>query len=287
MTITKPAYSTENKEVSPWRNRLNELWQQVGLRLINLLANSGDYRLETYDYGTGDREKLDWYIHDETVPTVIFFYGGNWRSGRRQDYRFVADTLCRMGVNVMVPDFPLYPDHRFDSILAGVVKATNWFLAHLLPAGQVIVMGHSSGAQKAALLALDVNLLESPERIVAMIGIAGPYDFYPFTEDDHWDLFGPEEHYPRSQPVNYVRGDAPVLYLLHGRDDMRVRRGHSKSLMEKQRAAGGTAEREVYDGMGHVDAVVSFSRIHRRNSKLVRDIQSFVNTLKHSSKHSL
>ena len=40
--------------------------------------------------------------------------------------------------------------------------------------------------------------------------------------------------------VNFVRGDAPELYLLHGADDTRVRRGHSKSLMEKQVEAGGS-----------------------------------------------
>ncbi len=263
----------------PLRNRLTDLWQRFGLRFINLISMTGGYKVETHAYGRGERERLDWYIRDKAVPTVIFIYGGNWRSGRRQDYRFVADTLCQMNVNVMIPDFPLYPDHRFESILDGVVKATNHFLTHVYPEGRVILMGHSSGAQKAALLALDQHLLESPERIVAMIGLAGPYDFYPFTEDDHWDLFGPEEHYPRSQPVNFVRADAPKLYLLHGAEDRRVRRGHSKSLMEKQQAAGGEAGREVYEGMGHVDAVLSFSRIHRRNSRLIRDIQSFIESL--------
>ena len=109
--------------------------------------------------------------------------------------------------------------------------------------------------------------------------LSGPYDFFPFTEDDHWDLFGPAELYPCSQPVNFVQADAPPLYLLHGREDTRVRRGHSKSLMEKQVAAGGVASREVYDGMGHIDAVVSFSRIHRRNSPLIRDIHSYINNL--------
>jgi hypothetical protein len=48
--------------------------------------------------------------------------------------------------------------------------------------------------------------------------------------------------------------------------------------MEKQVEAGGRAHREVYQGMGHADAVVSFSRIHRRKSPLVRDIQTFISS---------
>jgi len=46
--------------------------------------------------------------------------------------------------------------------------------------------------------------------------------------------------------------------------------------MEKQQAVGGVAIREVYNRMGHIDAVVSFSRMHRRNSQLIRDIHSFI-----------
>ena len=107
------------------------------------------------------------------------------------------------------------------------------------------------------------------------MGLAGPYDFYPFTEDSHWDLFAPEASYRQSQPVNYVRRDAPPLYLLHGEDDRRVRRGHSKSLMEKQQAAGGVASREVYPDMSHVGILLSFSRLHRRRSRVVADVEKF------------
>lgn len=258
---------------------VNSFLQASGQRLINLLARSGGYHIETHAYGAGHRQSLDWYVVDTSLPTVIFFYGGNWRWGKRQDYRFVADTMSQMNVNVMIPDFPLYPEHRFAEILAGAVQATDFFMNEVATETPVLLMGHSSGAQMASLLTLDHTLLESPERIMAMIGLSGPYDFFPFTEDDHWDLFGPAELYPCSQPVNFVQADAPPLYLLHGREDTRVRRGHSKSLMEKQVAAGGVASREVYDGMGHIDAVVSFSRIHRRNSPLIRDIHSYINNL--------
>lgn len=254
---------------------LKDAWQAFGLRVINLMARQGVAPVEIH-FGEHDRESLDWYAVDKRAPTVVFIYGGNWRSGRKEDYRFVADTLAGMGCNVAVPDFPLYPHARFNDILAGVTRAVEHVLSEIDATGPIILMGHSSGAQMAALLALNPALLQSRDRIAAMIGLSGPYDFFPFTEDDHWDLFAPEDHYPASQPVNYVRADAPELYLLHGENDTRVRRGHSKSLMEKQQAAGGQASREVYPGMGHVDAVVSFSRIHRRNNPLIRDIQRFI-----------
>ena len=251
-------------------------YQSAGLAVLNALARLGHYQYQEIHFGSATTQRIDWYQVDEKAPTVIFYYGGNWRSYRKEDYRFVADTLCSMGVNVAIPDFFKYPEHRFSAILDSVVSATNHLMDQVCPEGPVIMMGHSSGAQMAALVTLNAALLDTPERITAMVGLSGPYDFYPFTDEDHWDLFGPEDHYRLSQPVNFVRADAPELYLLHGKHDTRVRRGHSKSLMEKQVAAGGRARREVYEGMGHADAVVSFSRIHRRNSPLVRDKQSFI-----------
>lgn len=257
---------------------LSSAWQTFGLFVINMVARQSPVQPRVISYGTGERERMDWYELNPAAPTVIFIYGGNWRSGKRREFRFVADTLMGMGCNVLVPDFPLYPTARFAAILNGAVDGVNHFLDEVHQTGPVILMGHSSGAQMAALMALNTELLNAGHKVEAMIGLSGPYDFYPFSEDDHWDLFSPEDHYPQSQPVNYVRGDAPELYLLHGEDDTRVRRGHSKSLMLKQQEAGGRASREVYPGMGHIDAVVSFSRLHRRNNQLIRDIQSFIQT---------
>jgi acetyl esterase/lipase len=233
---------------------------------------------ERVAYGDEDRHHLDWYRPRDAAPraTVIFFYGGNWRSGRRQDYRFVADTLVTLGCEVVVPDYRLYPHVRFTEILLDARRATEAVLARLPEGRPLVLMGHSAGAQIAALLTLDASLLSANGRIAGFVGLAGPYDFYPFTEDDHWELFGPEEAFPASQPVNFVRPGAAPLYLLHGAEDRRVRRGHSKSLMEKQRAVGGGAEREVYPEMGHVDIVVEFSRFHRRRSAVVRDVGRFI-----------
>jgi hypothetical protein len=46
--------------------------------------------------------------------------------------------------------------------------------------------------------------------------------------------------------------------------------------MEKTSAVGGRARREVYANMGHVDIIVEFSALHRRNSQVVRHIAEFI-----------
>lgn len=255
---------------------ITEIYHRTGLWFINAIAQTVPCEVDRdLAYGPGRRQRLDHYrLPDHAQkPTVIFFYGGNWRSGRKEDYRFVADTLLAAGCNVIVPDYRLYPLVRFGEIRQDATAAFAR-ACELVPDDRpLFVMGHSAGAQLGALLTLDDEANPLRHRITSFIGLAGPYDFYPFTDDDHWDLFGPEAGYAKSQAVNYVRSDAAPLYLLHGEDDRRVRRGHSKSLMEKQRAAGGAANREVYAGLGHVELILAFSRVHRSNSAVVRDIK--------------
>ncbi len=267
---------------APLKQIVSSLYQTAGLKLINRLAATSAGAVTVHRYGTGSRQVYDCYAgagagagSADFRPAVVFIYGGNWQSGHRRDYRFVADTLRGLGYTVYVPDYRLYPEVRFGEIIRDVRDAVDTILTHHGD-GPVFLMGHSAGAQMGALLTLNHELLGRPGNICGFVGLAGPYDFYPFTEDSHWDLFAPEDRYPESQAVNYVNPDAPPLYLLHGRDDNRVRRGHSKSLMEKQLAAGGEARREVYDRMGHVDILLSFTRIHRRRSRVLRDIDTFM-----------
>ena len=259
---------------------LKNLYEKVGLQTLNLLARFGRYQLSQVECRSSGDLKADYYYFAKDAPTVIFFHGGNWRSYNKEDYRFVADTLCSKGVNVLIPDLLKYPEHRFSAILESASIIMDDLVDLLAIKKNIFLMGHSSGAQIAALIALDRKLSNYHARVCGMVGLSGPYDFFPFSDSDHWDLFGPEKLYPASQPINFVNHLAPELYLLHGALDQRVRRGNSKSLMEKQIAAGGRACREVYSNMGHADTVLAFSRLHRRNNRLVRDIQYFINTRK-------
>lgn len=262
---------------------LNNIIQTTGLWLINQLSfNSGYQSKKNIVYGPENRNLLDYYevsSPEPGRPLVLFYHGGDWSSGSKDIYPFVADALCRKGFDVIIPDYRLYPEVRFDSILDDAVKACHWALKEA-DDRPLIIMGHSAGAQLGALVCLnkelDVGGTNKRDLIKGFVGMAGPYDFYPFSDKHHYDLFAPEDDYPKSQPVNYVRPDSPPMYLLHGRDDQRVRRGHSKSLMEKLQSVGAKAEREVYDNMGHVEIIRAFAPFFRSRSPVLFDVASFI-----------
>lgn len=207
---------------------------------------------------------------------MVFFYGGNWSSGARRDYRFVADAFAAFGCDVAIPDYRLYPEVRFDAIQADSVTALETLLAEVPVGRKVFLGGHSAGAQLAVLMGLDASLTPVSDRISGVVGLAGPYDFFPFKESRHADLFGPPPAWPRSQAINYVRHDGPPLLLLHGEDDTRVKVRHSKGLAERLVAAGGLADLRVYPNTGHVDIILSLAALFRRRTQVSRDVAAFL-----------
>ena len=52
--------------------------------------------------------------------------GGGWRSGRRQDYRFIGEALTSRGYVVVVPDYRVYPDVRFPTFVEDGARAMSW-----------------------------------------------------------------------------------------------------------------------------------------------------------------
>ena len=97
--------------------KFEKLYEKVGLFTLNVLADFGRHNVRKIEAEKPGDLQADYYFVNKDAPTVVFFHGGNWRSYKKEDYRFVADTLCSMGVNVLIPDLLKYPEYRFTAIL--------------------------------------------------------------------------------------------------------------------------------------------------------------------------
>src|SRR5262249_52541949 len=82
---------------------------------LNFLArrNAPELAAST-PYGDGERRTLDVYRPrpgraDSAVPVVVFFYGGEWQTGHKEMYLFVAATLAARGYLTIIPDYRVYP----------------------------------------------------------------------------------------------------------------------------------------------------------------------------------
>lgn len=265
---------------------LNALSAGRPLRLLNVLVPPGNVRIaRDLPYGEGKRRALDIYQPPEPGgdrPLAVFFYGGSWKTGAKDEYRFVATALARRGMVVAVPDYRLYPETRFPGFLHDAAEAVAWAEANAGRYGAVphpFLIGHSAGAYIALMLALNPAYLEAAGtdrgRLGGAVGIAGPYDFHPSRFPDIAPIFaGVEEAI--TQPIAYADGESPPLLLLSGSADTTVRPANTLNLATKVAAQGGQVATRLYPNLGHVGILLAFVPLFRRNASVVGDIERFV-----------
>lgn len=166
-------------------------------------------------YGANPRQRLDVYAPKGAVkdaPVLVFFYGGGWSDGRRQDYRFAAQALASRGFVTIVPDYRLYPEVRYPLFLEDGALAVRWARDNAGRFGgdpnRLVLAGHSAGAYNAVELALDRAFLNAagvdPKIVRGVAGLAGPYDFLPLDVDFHQEHLRPVPR-PGGDPAGQSR----------------------------------------------------------------------------------
>lgn len=223
---------------------------------------------------------------DEAKPVIIFVHGGSWASGDPNDYGFIARALVPEGFVVALPGYRLHPTVEFPAMLEDTASAIGWVKANIAAHGgdpeRIILAGHSAGAYNVVMSALDTRWLEreglSGDDIKAVIGLAGPYDFYPFDTDSTIASFGNANDPEATQPINAVRGDAPPMLLIHGEKDTTVRPRNSRVLSEALNAAGAHALHTTVPEWDHARVVMALASPYRSNSAILDAIAGFADT---------
>jgi acetyl esterase/lipase len=235
-------------------------------------------------YGAGPRRMLDVYVprgrSSAARPVIIFFYGGSWSSGDRGGYAFVGRALAARGFVTIVPDYRLVPEVTYPGFVEDGAAAVRWVRAHAADYGgdgeRIVLAGHSAGAYIAAMLALDRRWLGADRAVVrGLVGLAGPYDFAPFTVGASRAAFGAWPRPAETQPVTHTDRSSPPALLLTGAEDTTVRPRNSEALAEALRRAGAAAEVKRYPGVGHIGILTAVARPFRGNAPVVEDVAGF------------
>ena len=219
------------------------------------------------------------------APVVVFFYGGSWKSGKRQWYHWAGQALARRGLVVVIPDYRKWPQVRMGGFMRDAAHAVAWSRAHAGEYGgdadALFLMGHSAGAHIGALLATDDRWLQGvgmqPKQLRGFIGLAGPYDFLPLTDPDFIDMFGPTHTVQlNSQPVHFVTGDEPPMLLMQGTTDKIVWPRNARSLGATLENAGESARVTLYPDIGHFAILFAMSRPLRGKAPVLDDTLAFI-----------
>jgi acetyl esterase/lipase len=259
------------------------------LAVVNTAARFSSYdRSANHAYGTGNRQSLDVYSPKDKgdCPIVIFWYGGSWTSGQRDQYRFVGAALAQAGVVTVVPDYQLYPPAKFPAFVDDGAQAILWVQQHAREFGgnpdRIVLMGHSAGAHEAAFLAYDRERLVkagvNPRGIVGLVGLSGPYALAPDTDVLN-TIFASPYTERDWQPVRFVTAQSPPTFLAHGTADDVVSIKHAEKLRDVLKANGVRVETEFYPDKKHTDTIAGFSIPARHRVPVFEQTVKFVESV--------
>jgi acetyl esterase/lipase len=260
------------------------------MRMLDAVVPDTGYRLVAdIAYGADPRQAFDLYLPEASATAkpalAMFFYGGSWKSGRRQDYRFVGQALASRGIAVAIADYRTYPQVQFPAFMEDAAAAAAKLVAvaerHGVDGDRVFLIGHSAGAHMAALLALDERYLAGQgletSRIAGVVGLAGPYSFDPLEFSSTRPIFETVRgNIDRARPVAQVSNGTPPMLLLHGSWDFTVYPLNTEELTAALRRHGGQVETRYYPGVGHIRIILAFAEPFNGTANVVGDVIDFV-----------
>jgi acetyl esterase/lipase len=129
-----------------------------------------------------ERQVLDVYAPHQAkdLPVVLWIHGGGWQTGDKTSVQRKPDAFVAKGFVFVSTNYRLLPSVDMATIVRDIAKSIRWVHDHIAEYGgdpqRLFVMGHSAGAQLAALICTDERYLQSEGLSLAIIKGCVPVD---------------------------------------------------------------------------------------------------------------
>ena len=217
-----------------------------------------------------ERQMLDVYAptKGKNLSVVVWICGGGWRRGDKADVHNKPKAFVDKGFVLVSISYRFVPTVTVNEIAGDVAKAIRWTHDHAKEYGgdpnTIIVMGHSAGAQLAALVCTDDRYLKAEKLPLSIIKACVPVD------GDTYDVplqiktveekraksyrmtFGDEESQRNLSSVTHVaKGkNIPPFLILHVADHPETKM-QSLRLVKVLQEAGISAKAYPAEGKNH------------------------------------
>jgi len=142
----------------------------------------GGTRDVPYTGEQNERLMLDVYAPAaaKNLPVIFWIHGGGWQKGDKSDMDRKPQAFTDAGFIFVATNYRFLPGVEMRTIVSDVAKAIRWVHEHIAGHGgdarRIIVMGHSAGAQLAALVCTDERYLKAEGLPLSAIRACVPVD---------------------------------------------------------------------------------------------------------------
>ncbi|XP_071459769.1 kynurenine formamidase isoform X2 [Marmota flaviventris] len=246
-------------------------YKQIGIEATRKARDTCRSQLHV-PYGDGDGEKMDIYFPDqasEALPFFVFFHGGYWQSGSKDESAFMVNPLTAQGVAVVIVAYDIAPKGTLDQMVDQVARSVA-FVEKRYPSNKGIYLcGHSAGAHLAAMVLL-TNWTKHgvTPNLRGFFLVSGVYDLQPlvFTSQNAPLLMtledaqrnSPQRHLEvaRAQPVDPA---CPVLVAVGQHDSPEFHR-QSREFQQALCRGGWRASFEELRDVDHFEIIENLTQ---------------------------
>ena len=128
------------------------------------------------------RQMLDVYAPAaaKNLPVVVWIHGGGWRAGDKTEIATKPLAFTQKGLVFVAVNYRFVPHVPMDTLPRDIAKAVRWVHDHIGQRGgdpkRILLMGHSAGAQLAALVCTDDRFLKAEGLSLAILKGCVPVD---------------------------------------------------------------------------------------------------------------
>lgn len=153
--------------------------------LTPALAQDGGSKLTSnipYVPNGHERQVLDIYTPAgaKNLPVVFWIHGGGWQAGDKTSVQLKPKAFVEKGFVFVSTNYRLLPHVEMDAIIKDIAKSLAWTHRNIAQHGgdpkRILVMGHSAGAQLAALISIDDRYLKAEGLDLSFIKGCVPVD---------------------------------------------------------------------------------------------------------------
>ncbi len=154
----------------------------VALAFVTVAHAENVKRNIPYAEPSNELQMLDVYApdHAKNLPVIFWIHGGGWQVGDKTSVHAKPKAFVDKGYVFVSTNYRLLPNVDMETIVRDIAKSIHWVHDHIAEYGgdpeRLIIMGHSAGAQLAALICTDDRYLKAEGLTLAMIKGCVPVD---------------------------------------------------------------------------------------------------------------